>query len=109
VGRLADWLGGGPVLSDAAEIAVVEKPEPGTPFQGAGACFREGFFYPLVNDEHGREVGPDLSSPLVWLPIEGHPKGGHLVHAAPTSSNHFHTFGLNTVELEISPTLEEQQ
>lgn len=98
-----------PVPADAPEVVeevvepVVEPepvgPAPGTPFTGAGACFREGFYYPMLNDEHGNEVGPKLDSPLVWVMVEGHPQGGHLVHAAPTDSNHFHTYGMSTIEL----------
>jgi hypothetical protein len=82
-------------------------PEPGTPFTGAGACFREGFYYPLVNDEHGNEAGPNLDSPLVWLTVEGHPQGGYLVHAAASDPNHFHTYGMNTVEVTPAPIEEE--
>lgn len=73
--------------------SVVEewRPTPGDPYEGPH-CFLEGFYYPVKNDEHSREIGPDFSTPLLW-------KESGLVHAHPEEASHFHTHGLNPVEL----------
>jgi hypothetical protein len=66
-------------------------PEPGTPFVGAHV-FREGWFYPLLFDADGNDLGPNTNQPLVY-------KDGTLLHAEPTDLSHFHAYGLKEVEL----------
>jgi hypothetical protein len=73
--------------------------KPGDRYEGP-AAFSEGWYYPVKNDEHGNEVGPDRSMPLVWIKNEHEAGGGHLEHAFPESVNHFHAHGLNPVEIE---------
>ena len=79
-------------------MEVFEDPTtPGNPFLGA-VCFREGFFYPMLTDEAGSEIGPNLEKPLIWVH-----DFNHHVYAAPTDPSHFHSYGLNVSEIVPEP------
>lgn len=82
-----------PAAASTPEAVVVSLG--GTHYFGdpKAVIFREGFHYPALFDTDGNEVGPDLASPLVWR------DGGYL-YAKPDDPNHFHTYGLNAVDLD---------
>jgi hypothetical protein len=83
----------GPTDDDRSAVAVVPDLA-GTPYRGdRNVAFRDGFYYVCPFDADGNEVGPDVSTPLVW-------RDGGLHYARPEDPNHFHSYGLNALELE---------
>lgn len=89
-------------LRKPAPAAVIDEPAvedaapslAGTPYLGdKKPVFRDGFFYLCATDENGAELGPDTSVKLIW-------RDGGFHYAEDTDPNHFHTYGVNAVELE---------
>lgn len=85
---------------DTPEVPEVEAgPNPGDTYTG-GVCFRDGFHYPILYNPDGSEIGPDVAHPLVWVGDNGS-EAAHYEYAAQDAPTHFHTHGLNPIELVV--------